>query len=155
MITYHRPAIQNGRIAKRARRPAPTAATVSDGLAHAFNSTARAAGLTDVRATQASAALPILIVCGLLLASGFVYSLWQHFTSARLVRESVMLRNDADRAATGQRNLQIDHAQASSPEQLEQRLAGSNLSPLQFDQTVAAKPKTEPVQKANRQNRDR
>ncbi len=134
MSTYYRPAIQNGRISKRARQPVPAAAATASRLTQAFNAMPRAISLPQVQAVQLSGVMMMLIVCGLLVGAGFVYGLSRHFTTGAMVRHEVQLKSNLDQANSEQRNLQIKYARATSPDQLEQRQAGTGLAPLKLDQ---------------------
>ena len=155
MITYHRPAIQNGQIARRSRRVAPAAIPASPRVRRNFDAATRAAGLTGARAESRSAAMPALIICGLLLASGFVYGLYQHFTAAGVLRDRVQLRTELEQARTEQRSLEIRDDQERSPAQLEQRLGGGELVPVSFDQSVRRAANHETTKKVKAQNRAR
>jgi hypothetical protein len=136
MITYHRPAIQNGQIARRSRRVAPTAIPASPRARQNFDAATRAVALTGAREESHSAAMPVLIICGLLLASGFVYGLSQHFTAAGILRDRVQLRTELEQARTEQRSLEIRDEEEHSPAQLERRLGSGELVPVSFDQSV-------------------
>ncbi len=136
MITYHRPAIQNGQIARRPRRVAPAAIPASPRVRRNFHTDTQVSGLTSARTESRSAAMPALIICGLLLAAGFVYGLSQHFTAAEALRNRVQLRTELEQARTEQRSLEISDEQERSPAQLERRLNGDELVPVSFDQSV-------------------
>ena len=64
--------------------------------------------------------LALLLLCGLVLASGFVYAGVQHFDALRLGYETEKLRGDLDKAQEEQKHLLMTREAAVSPIRLEQ-----------------------------------
>ncbi len=89
-------------------------------------------------APHQSRALLYLIAFGVCIAAGFVFSLNQHFTASALGREGVKLRAELDQAFSEQRDLELNRARASSPQEIE-RAANrqGNLAPLKLDSPAA------------------
>jgi cell division protein FtsL len=96
--------------------------------------------------------LALLLLCGLVLASGFVYAGVQHFGALRLGYEMQKLRSDLDKAQEDQKRLLMAREAAVSPVRLEQaarQLGMQPMMPAQIDplrqQTKAAEAKTAPA----------
>lgn len=146
MITYHRPTIQNGKIARRGRRPVPESFSVAQGLSETLSTAAGVTGNTTtrvfkdatVRAERRPVVMPALIGGALLLASGFVYSLHQHFTATELVRQNVESKASLAQAKIEQRDLAVRYEQATSPEQLERLASEGGLAPGRRDPVPAS-----------------
>lgn len=96
--------------------------------------------------------LGLLLLCGLVLASGFVYAGVQHFGALRLGYETEKLRSDLDRAQEEQKRLLMARETAVSPIRLEQaarQLGMQPMMPAQIDplrqRTGAAEAKAAPA----------
>ena len=126
-------------------------------LAQAFNALPRTISLSQVQTARISGVMPLLIACGLLIGAGFVYSLSRHFNAGALVRHEVQLKAKLDQANSEQCDLQIKYARATSPEQLEERQAGSGLAPIRLDQAELKLPaaKANGTERAARQAQPR
>jgi cell division protein FtsL len=80
--------------------------------------------------------LGLLLVCGLGLASGFVYAGRQHFAALKLGYETENLRRERDQLADEQRRLLLQREEAASPVRLERaakQLGMQALQPAQVD----------------------
>lgn len=80
--------------------------------------------------------LGLLLVCGLGLASGFVYAGRQHFAALKLGYETENLRRERDQLADEQRRLLLQREEAASPIRLERaakQLGMQALQPAQVD----------------------
>jgi len=80
--------------------------------------------------------LALLLICGLVLASGFVYAGVQHFGALRLGYKTEKLRNDLEKAREEQKHLLVEREAAASPVRLEQaarRLGMQPMTPAQID----------------------
>ena len=93
--------------------------------------------------------LGLLLFCGLLLATGFVYAGGRHFSALRLGYETEKLRNALNSAREEQRRLLMEREAAASPAKLElaaRRLGMQPMQPAQIDpleqrtEVTAAKP---------------
>lgn len=96
--------------------------------------------------------LGLLLLCGLVLASGFVYAGVQHFGALRLGYETQKLRSDLDKAQEEQKRLLMARETAVSPIRLEQaarQLGMQPMMPAQIDplrqRTGAAEAKAAPA----------
>src|ERR1043166_2801193 len=96
--------------------------------------------------------LALLLLCGLVLASGFVYAGVQHFGALRLGYETQKLRSDLDKAQEEQKRLMMAQEAAVSPIRLAQaarQLGMQPMMPAQIDplrqRTEAAEAKTAPA----------
>lgn len=122
MSIYYRPSIQNGSVVKRTPRIKSSPRPI------------RSSQPPPPEAPHQSRALLYLIVFGACITAGFVFSLNQHFTASALGREGVKLRAELDQAFSEQRHLELNRAQASSPQEIG-RTANrqGNLAPLKLD----------------------
>src|SRR5205807_10336196 len=80
--------------------------------------------------------LALLLLCGLVLASGFVYAGVQHFGALRLGYKTEKLRNDLEKAREEQKHLLAEREAAASPVRVEQaarRLGMQPMTPAQID----------------------
>lgn len=80
--------------------------------------------------------LALLLGCGLVLASGFVYAGGRHFAALRLGYETEKLRNALNAAREDQRRLTLEREAAASPARLElaaRRLGMQPMQPAQID----------------------
>ena len=88
------------------------------------------------RDNKAVARLILLLVCGLLLAGGFVYAGGRHFAALRLGYQTEKLRVTLENAREEQRRLLLEREAASSPARLElaaRKLGMQPLQPAQID----------------------
>jgi cell division protein FtsL len=74
--------------------------------------------------------LALLLLCGLVLASGFVYAGVQHFGALRLGYETQKLRSDLDKAQEEQKRLLMARETAVSPIRLEQAARQLGMQPM-------------------------
>ena len=74
--------------------------------------------------------LGLLLLCGLVLASGFVYAGVQHFGALRLGYETQKLRSDLDKAQEEQKRLLMARETAVSPIRLEQAARQLGMQPM-------------------------
>jgi cell division protein FtsL len=103
------------------------------------------------------ARLVLLLLCGLVLAGGFVYAGGKHFAALRLGYQTEKLRVALDSAREEQRRLLLEREAVSSPARLERaarQLGMQALQPAQIDPLkqielkgtkIAANEKPEPV----------
>ena len=80
--------------------------------------------------------LALLLLCGLLLAGGFVYAGGRHFAALRLGYETEKLRNALTAAREEHRRLLLEREAAASPARLElaaRRLGMQPMQPAQID----------------------
>lgn len=165
-----RPQIQNGPVAKRTQvsygvKPSPKATTRTPiSLAPLSplwsNPPIEVGALTQrglsmlalderLRSTETNAkekassrpyALVGLLICGALLAGGFMFSLRDHFIAHAFVREEVKLKAKTDQATTERQHIKARVEQATSSPEID-RLARENtdLAPLEFDQKKLVK----------------
>src|SRR5947207_10283099 len=75
--------------------------------------------------------LALLLLCGLVLAGGFVYAGGKHFASLSLGYETEKLRVALDSAREAQRHLLLEREVASSPARLEHAARQLGMQPLQ------------------------
>jgi cell division protein FtsL len=73
----------------------------------------------------------LLLLCGLLLAGGFVYAGGKHFASLRLGYQTEKLRVSLDNAREEQRRLLLEREAVSSPARLERAARQLGMQPLQ------------------------
>src|SRR2546423_6780145 len=74
--------------------------------------------------------LALLLLCGLVLASGFVYAGVQHFGALRLGYETQKLRSGLDKAQEEQKRLLMARETAVSPIRLEQAARQLGMQPM-------------------------
>jgi cell division protein FtsL len=75
--------------------------------------------------------LALLLLCGLLLAGGFVYAGGQHFAALRLGYETEKLRSVLDEQREEQRRLHLEREAAASPARLERAARQLGMQPMQ------------------------
>jgi cell division protein FtsL len=88
------------------------------------------------RDPRALTRLALLLLCGLLLAGGFVYAGGRHFAALRLGYETERLRNALNAAREDQRRLTLEREAAASPARLElaaRKLGMQAMQPAQID----------------------
>ena len=88
------------------------------------------------RDPRALTRLALLLLCGLLLASGFIYAGGRHFASLKLGYETEKLRNALNAAREDQRRLTLEREAAASPARLElaaRKLGMQPMQPAQID----------------------
>ena len=104
------------------------------------------------RDPRALTRLAWLLLCGLLLAGGFIYAGGRHFAALRLGYETEKLRNALNTAREDQRRLTVEREAAASPARLElaaRRLGMQPMQPAQIDplkqrsEVASLKPATE------------
>ena len=78
--------------------------------------------------------LGLLLLCGLSLASGFVYAGIQHFAALKLGYETQDLRKIRDRVAEEQRRFLLDRESAASPARLGRAARQLGMQPMQAAQ---------------------
>jgi cell division protein FtsL len=113
--------------------------------------------ITHSREKSPIARLVLLLLCGLVLAGGFVYAGGKHFAALRLGYQTEKLRVALDSAREEQRRLLLEREAVSSPARLERaarQLGMQALQPAQIDPLkqievketkIAANEKPEPV----------
>jgi hypothetical protein len=87
--------------------------------------------------------LGLLLFCGLVLASGFVYAGVQHFGALRLGYETEKLRNDLDKAREERKRLLSAREAAASPIRLEQAARQLGMQPIMPAQIDPLRQRTE------------
>lgn len=87
--------------------------------------------------------LALLLLCGLVLASGFVYAGVQHFGALRLGYETQKLRADLDKAQEEQKRLLMAREAAVSPVRLEQAARQLGMQPMMPAQIDPLRQRTE------------
>ena len=95
------------------------------------------------RDPRALTRLAWLLLCGLLLAGGFVYAGGRHFASLRLGYETEKLRNSLNAARADQRRLTLEREAAASPARLELAARKLGMQPMQPAQIDPLKPRSE------------
>src|SRR5580765_7231098 len=88
----------------------------------------------DVRALSR---LALLLVCGLVLAGGFVFAARQHFAAVRYGYKSEDLRRERDRLLAEKQQLLLQKEQAFAPARLAVQARELGLKPLQASQVKA------------------
>ena len=92
--------------------------------------------ITHSREQGPIARLVLLLLCGLVLASGFVYAGGKHFAALRLGYQTEKLRGALDKGREEQRRLMLEREAAASPARLERaarQLGMQSLQPAQID----------------------
>jgi hypothetical protein len=79
---------------------------------------------------KALSRLALLLLCGVLLAGGFVFAAQQHFAAVRYGYESEALRREQASLIEEQRRLHLAKEQASTPLRLEASARDIGLQPL-------------------------
>ena len=87
--------------------------------------------------------LALLLFCGLVLASGFVYAGVQHFGALRLGYETEKLRSDLDKAREEKKRLLSAREAATSPIRLEQAARQLGMQPIMPAQIDPLRQRTE------------
>jgi cell division protein FtsL len=87
--------------------------------------------------------LALLLLCGLVLASGFVYAGVQHFGALRLGYQTQKLRSDLDKAQEEQKRLLMARETAVSPIRLEQAARQLGMQPMMPAQIDPLRQRTE------------
>jgi len=90
--------------------------------------------------------LGLLLVCGLVLAGGFVYAGRQHFAALKYGYETESLRRERDQLADQQRRFLLQREAAASPVRLERAAKQLGMQPLQPAQID---PLRQPVKSSN------
>ena len=85
----------------------------------------------DVRALSR---LALLLVCGLVLASGFVFAAQQHFAAVEYGYKSEGLRRERERLLEEKQQLLLQREQAFAPARLAVEARELGLKPLQANQ---------------------
>jgi hypothetical protein len=158
MRNHYRPQIQNGPVAKRARRSlAPPAAAVPKVAAEQppLRRQCRPASAAAVREMRPPRVLVALTLCGALIAAGFILGLHEHFVAYALGREEVRIQSQIELATSEARALDSERRQAGSPQSLAQAVGQrGRVQPLKLD---AARPqaKAAPSAKATPSPRPR
>jgi cell division protein FtsL len=75
--------------------------------------------------------LALLLVCGLVLAVGFVFAARQHFAAVRYGYETENLRVERHRLWVENQRLLLEKEQASAPERLESAARKLGLKPIE------------------------
>ena len=75
--------------------------------------------------------LALLLVCGLVLAVGFVFAARQHFAAVRYGYETENLRVERQRLWVENQRLLLEKEQASAPERLESAARQMGLKPIE------------------------
>ena|SRR6266487_1900422 len=91
------------------------------------------------RDLRALSRLALLLFCGLVLASGFVFAAQQHFAAVQYGYRSESLRSERERLLEEQQQLLLKKEQASAPATLESAARKLGLRPLQPGQLKAQK----------------
>ena len=80
---------------------------------------------------QAIRKLAALLVCGLVLSSGFVYAAREHFAALQLGYQSEDLRRERQRLIEDQHRLLLEREEAASPQKLERAARRLGMQPVQ------------------------
>jgi cell division protein FtsL len=90
----------------------------------------------DVRALSR---LALLLFCGLVLASGFVFAAQQHFAAVQYGYQSEGLRREREQLLEEQQHLMLKKEQAFAPARLESQARELGLKPLVANQVGTQK----------------
>ncbi len=82
------------------------------------------------RDSRALTRLAVLLLSGLVLASGFIYAAGQHFTAVRYGYEGEKLRYDREQLIDQQRRLLLAREEAAAPSRLEEEARKLGLQPV-------------------------
>lgn len=85
-----------------------------------------------------------LLICGLLLAGGFVYAGGQHFAALKLGYQTEKLRSALTEAREEQRRLTVEKEIAASPARLERAARQLGMQPMQPEQIDPLRQQTAP-----------
>lgn len=91
----------------------------------------RNARVTREKDADAFLRLGLLLICGLGLASGFVYAGRQHFAALNYGYETESLRRERDQLAQEQRRFLLQREEAASPMRLERAAKQLGMQPIQ------------------------
>jgi cell division protein FtsL len=83
---------------------------------------------------RAFSRMAVLLICGLVLAGGFVFAAQQHVAAIRLGYDSEELRREHSKLLEEQRRLLLEREKASTPARLEAAARELGLQPLQVAQ---------------------
>ncbi|HEV2883774.1 MAG TPA: hypothetical protein VGW36_02890 [Pyrinomonadaceae bacterium] len=86
------------------------------------------------RDQRALSRLALLLICGLILASGFVFAAQQHFAAVQFGYQSEGLRNERERLLQERQHLMLKKEQAFAPARLEVQARELGLRPLMAGQ---------------------
>lgn len=78
--------------------------------------------------------LALLLLCGLLLAGGFLYACGLHFAALRYGYQTETLRRERDRLLDEQRRFLLAREAAASPARLERAARQLGMQPMQPEQ---------------------
>ena len=91
------------------------------------------------RDLRALSRLALLLFCGLVLASGFVFAAQQHFAAVQFGYKSEGLRRERERLLEEQQHLMLKKEQAFAPARLESQARELGLKPLVANQVGTQK----------------
>jgi len=103
------------------------------------------------RDPRALSRLALLLFCGLVLASGFVFAARQHFVAVQYGYQSEVLRRERDKLLQEQQHLLLRREQAFAPAQLEAEARELGLRPVaasQFENQKAGRRSQLPLAQA-------
>lgn len=83
--------------------------------------------------------LALMLVCGLVLAGGFVYAAGQHFTAVHYGYKSEELRREQAQLMEEQRRLMLERERATTPEHLGASARAIGMQPIQPSQIDPAR----------------
>ncbi len=86
------------------------------------------------RDMRALSRLALLLFCGLVLASGFVFAAQQHFAAVKYGYTSEELRQERERLLREQQQLVLQKEQAAAPARLESAARALGLRPIRSTQ---------------------
>ena len=82
--------------------------------------------------------LALLLLCGLILAGGFVFAAGQHFAAVRFGYKTEALRREQEQLLEAQRRLLLEREQLIAPARLESAARDIGLQPVQAAQIDTA-----------------
>ena len=91
-------------------------------------------GLVRQADITAQTRLALLLLCGLVLAGGFLYACGLHFAALRYGYQTETLRRERDRLLDEQRRYLLAREEAASPARLERAARELGLQPMQPQQ---------------------
>lgn len=100
----------------------------------------RNATIRHDRDGRALSRLALLLFCGLVLASGFVFAARQHFAAVQYGYQSESLRQERAKLVEEQQHLLLKKQQAFAPARLQSEGIGLGLKPLLANQMATQKP---------------
>jgi cell division protein FtsL len=83
--------------------------------------------------------LALMLLCGLVLAGGFVFAAGQHFSALRFGYEGEKLRNERARLVEQQHRLLLEREVAATPARLESAARSLGMQPVKSAQIDPAK----------------